>query len=66
MAPGDVPDGERHRQDGETEREGHPEQADTDLGKRRREHGAAAATENEPEGAEELRSELVHSLLLVG
>ena len=55
MAPRDVTDGIGHGEDGQTEGERHPEEADTHARERRRQHRAPAAAEDEPEGADELR-----------
>ena len=67
MAAGDVADGIGHGQYRKAEGQRDTEQADTDIRKGRREHGAAAAAEDEPEGADEFGDEFVaevHGLLL--
>ena len=55
MAAGDVADGVRHREQGETERERHAEQPDPDVRERGCEHRAPASAEDQPEGSEQLR-----------
>jgi hypothetical protein len=52
MAAGNVPDGEGHRQNGETERQGYTVKSDPELRKSCRQHCAAAPAENQPEGAQ--------------
>ena len=54
MAARDVADGRRHREHGEAEGEGDAQEADPEIGIRGGEHGAAAAAEHEPEGADRL------------
>jgi hypothetical protein len=60
MAAGDVTEGIGltegigHGQHGEAERQRDAEKADADLRKGRREHGASAAAEDQPERAQEL------------
>ena len=55
MAAGDVADGEGHGQDGQAEGECDADEADVqDAGKAAREDCASAATEDKPEGSEEL------------
>jgi hypothetical protein len=54
-----------HRQDRETERERDAVKTDTDLGKSRRQDGAATTAENQPRGSEEFRREFLrHRQLL--
>jgi hypothetical protein len=55
MTTGDVADRVGHREHGEPERERHAEQADADVREGGRQHRAAAAAEDEPERADELR-----------
>src|SRR3546814_17828596 len=45
---------------GQTERQSDAEEADPEGGKARRDHRAAAAAENQPEGADELGQSLLH------
>jgi hypothetical protein len=45
----DVTDGIGHGDDGEAKGQGHAQQADSDFGERGGQHGAAAATEHQPE-----------------
>src|SRR3546814_9396009 len=49
-----------HGHDGQTERQSDAEEADPEVGKARRDHRAAAAAENQPEGADELGQSLLH------
>jgi hypothetical protein len=52
-------DGERHGQNCQSECERDPEQTDADIRKSCRKDGAATATEDEPERADEFGAELV-------
>ena len=54
MTAGNVADGISHGQDGEAERQGYAQQADTHVWKCGRQNGAAAAPEYKPECADEL------------
>ena len=54
MAAGNAPDRIDHRQDCKAEGEGHAEKTDAEFRECRRQNGAAATTEDEPEGAEKL------------
>ena len=68
MAAGDVADGVRHSQDGQTEGERDADEANAETGVGavrhvlRGEDRAAAAAEDEPEGAEGLGTEAVGEL----
>ncbi len=64
VAARDVPDGVGHRQHGQAEGQRDAEEADAQLGKRRRQHRAAAPAEDQPERPDELRPVLSHGLLL--
>ena len=55
MATGNVADGVRHGQHGQTERKSDPQESDAQVGKCRRQHGAAASPENQPERSDEFR-----------
>ena len=55
VAPGNVTKPVGASKDGQPEGQRHAEQADSDLRKRRGEHGTAAPPEHENEGTEELR-----------
>ena len=64
VAAGDVADGVGHGQHGEAEGERDADEADAEVRgpprqEARREHGAAAAAEDEPERADELGDEFV-------
>src|SRR4051794_14234477 len=54
MASGDVADAVGHGQNAQAEGERDAQQPDPDLGERGRDHGAAAAREGQPEGADPL------------
>ncbi|CAD5301347.1 hypothetical protein BOSE62_70081 [Bosea sp. 62] len=54
MTAGDMADRIGHGDDGQTERERYTKQPDADLRKARRDHGAAAAGEGQPEGTDHL------------
>ena len=56
VAARDVADGIGHREHGQAEGEGDPEEADAERRKGGGQHRAAAAAEGKPEGAEELGS----------
>ena len=56
MAAGDVADREGHGEDGEAEGESYADEADSQTGEGCGEDSASAASEDKPEGAEELRS----------
>jgi len=60
MATGDVPDGKRHRKDGQAERQGNAEQTNSHVGKTSGQDGASAAPENQPERPEKLCKVLFH------
>src|SRR3546814_15201336 len=60
MAPRDMADRIDHGHDGQTERQSDAEEADPAVGKARRDHRAAAAADNQPEGADELGQTLLH------
>jgi len=49
-----VPYRERHRQDGQSKRQGHAGETDTQTRESRRNHSASTTTENEPKSAEKL------------
>ena len=51
VSAGDVADGIGHGDHGEAEGQRDADQTDADLGKRGRQHGAAATTEHQPERA---------------
>jgi hypothetical protein len=59
VAAGDVADGIDHPQHRKVEGERDAEQADANIRKGRREHGAAAAAEDKPEGADAVGDEFV-------
>src|ERR1700722_1205498 len=57
VAAGNSADGKGHGQHGQAERESDADESDAEFRKSRSEHGTAAASEYEPEGSEEFRSE---------
>ena len=54
VAAGDMTDGIGHRHDAQPERQRYAQQSNTDLRKRRRDHGAAAAREGQPKRPDRL------------
>ena len=60
MATGDVTDRISHGDDGQAERNRHAEQSDSNIRKCSGENRGAATTENQPERAEELRTQRFH------
>ncbi|MCY1244194.1 hypothetical protein D9M72_572530 [compost metagenome] len=54
MTTGDMPDGERHRQDRKPECERNTEQADAYFGESRCQHGTATASQYQPERTQQL------------
>ncbi len=59
MTARNVSDGIGHREDRESEREGHSKEPDSKLGKSRGQYRAPTATEHQPECAYKLRGNLV-------
>ena len=59
MAPGHMADGIRHGEHGQAEGERDPMQADAHFGKGRRQQGAAATSQHQPEGSDEFRQSFI-------
>src|SRR3954451_20929022 len=61
MAAGNVADRIGHAQHGQAECQGYPDEANADVREFRREHGTAAAAQDEPEGADEFGCDFFRS-----
>ncbi|MNV17602.1 hypothetical protein D3C71_1083950 [compost metagenome] len=57
----DVADGIGHGKHGQTERQGHAQQTDPHIRERGCQHGAAAASQHQPEGAHKFSCKWFHS-----